>query len=440
MPRRLRQNIPFLADVTDERHHHLFANGIDRRIGDLGEKLFEVIKKRLRFVRQAGERGIGSHRTKRFLAVDRHRRHQEAHVFIGVPEGALAHHDGGVIGAVYARRLAEVFERDLVAGQPVGIAVPGRQLVLDLTIGNDAALFQIHQEHLARLQAAFHLYVFRLDRQYPGLGRHHHEVVVRDEITRRTQAVAVERGPDQTPVRERNRGGAVPGLHQRAVIFVVGFARRIHVRIAVPCLGNQHRHRVRQRAAGLDEKLERVIEGRRIAPAGLNNREELRKVRAEQVGLENGLARMHPAHIAPDRIDFAIVGNVMERMRKLPGGKCVRREALVHQAKRAGHIRIGKLYVEFRNLRREQQTFVNDRAARERRHREHPAVGHLTQVDRGHFRLGALANDVEFAFKPVGIHPRAAAHENLLDVRLRCARDAADRAAVDRGVPPSQNA
>ena len=50
-----------------------------------------------------------------------------------------------------------------------------------------------------------------------------------------------------------------------------------------------------------------------------------------------------------------------------------------------------------------------------------------------------LRIDVEFALKLVGIHPRAPRHENLFDVRLRCARHAADRAAVDRRIPPAEN-
>ena len=104
--RRFRQNVALLADVADERHHHLFADGIDRRVRHLREKLLEVIEQRLRLIGKTGERRIGSHGADRLFAVHRHRRHQEAHVFIGVTEGALAHHDGGVIGAMHARRFA----------------------------------------------------------------------------------------------------------------------------------------------------------------------------------------------------------------------------------------------------------------------------------------------------------------------------------------------
>ena len=52
----------------------------------------------------------------------------------------------------------------------------------------------------------------------------------------------------------------------------------------------------------------------------------------------------------------------------------------------------------------------------------------MSAIDRGHFRLGALADDVEFALELIGIMPVPRAHENLFDVRLRGARHAADRA------------
>ena len=183
--RRFRQNVPLLADITDERHHHLFADGIDGRVGDLREKLLEVIEQRLRLVGQAGERRIGSHGADRLLAVYRHRSHQEAHVLIGVTEGALAHQEGRVIGTVNARRFVQMVQRDLILRQPGGIGLPAGELFLDLTIGNNTALFQIHQEHLARLQAAFHPNVFGLHRQHAGLRRQHHHVVFGDQIARR---------------------------------------------------------------------------------------------------------------------------------------------------------------------------------------------------------------------------------------------------------------
>ncbi len=57
-------------------------------------------------------------------------RHQEAQVFIGVAEGPLAGGDGGVIGAVHARRLGQLVERDLILLQPFARRAAGWRAVL----------------------------------------------------------------------------------------------------------------------------------------------------------------------------------------------------------------------------------------------------------------------------------------------------------------------
>src|SRR6185312_7950730 len=49
--RRLFQDVALSADVADERHHHLFAYRIDRRIRNLREQLLEVVEQQLRSVR-----------------------------------------------------------------------------------------------------------------------------------------------------------------------------------------------------------------------------------------------------------------------------------------------------------------------------------------------------------------------------------------------------
>ena len=77
-------------DDRDEAHDDLFADRIDRRVRHLGEVLLEVGEQQLRLVRQRRDRRVGAHRADRFLALRRHRRHQELQVFLGVAEGLLA--------------------------------------------------------------------------------------------------------------------------------------------------------------------------------------------------------------------------------------------------------------------------------------------------------------------------------------------------------------
>ena len=113
---------------------------------------------------------------------------------------------------------------------------------------------------------------------------------------------------------------------------------------------------------------------------------------------------MHPVHVAAHGVDFAVVGDVAERMRQLPGGKRVGREALVHQAERAGHVGVGQLVVEVRDLRREQQAFIDDGARRERGNVEHRRGSACPSSIAATSDLGALADDVELALELIGGH------------------------------------
>ena len=76
-------------DHRDQRHHQFFADRVDRRVGDLGEILLEVIVEQLRLVRERGDRRVGAHRADRIVGVARHRLQEELDVLLGVAEGLL---------------------------------------------------------------------------------------------------------------------------------------------------------------------------------------------------------------------------------------------------------------------------------------------------------------------------------------------------------------
>ena len=190
--------------------------------------------------------------------------------------------------------------------------------------------------------------------KHAGFRRHDQQAAVGYQIARGTQTVAVERGADHAAIRERNSGGAIPGLHQRGVIFVKRFLIRMHGAIAIPGFGNQHRHDVRQAAAGQREHFHRVVERGRVASTGCDDRKYLLQVVAVKLGREHLLARVHPVHVAAHGVDFAVVTEIAVRMRELPGGKRVGGKALVHQAERAHCVRIGQLIVELDDLRSQQ--------------------------------------------------------------------------------------
>ena len=85
----------------------------------------------------------------------------------------------------------------------------------------------------------------------------------------------------------------------------------------------------------MQKQFHRIVEVRRIASIGCDDREKLLEIVAKQRELQYRLAGVHPVHVAAQRVDLAIVRDVAIRMRQLPTGKCIRRKALVDKAERA---------------------------------------------------------------------------------------------------------
>ncbi len=167
--------------------------------------------------------------------------------------------------------------------EPRLVGMRARQRLLDLLVGDDAALLEVDEQHLARLQAPLLDDLLLRDRQHADFGGQHDEPVVGDEVAGRAQAVAVERRADLAAVGEGDGGRPVPRLHQRGVIFVEGAPLLVHQRIAGPGLGDQHHHRMGERIAALHEEFERVVEAGGVGLALVGDRPELRDVVAEQL-------------------------------------------------------------------------------------------------------------------------------------------------------------
>ncbi len=265
-------------DDRDEAHDDLFADRIDRRVRHLGEVLLEVGEQQLRLVRQRRDRRVGAHRADRFLALRRHRRHQELQVFLGVAEGLLAIEQRQIGDRRCGDRDRHVLQHDLRLLEPLLVRMAFRQRRLELLVRNEPALLEIDQQHLAGLQPPLRDDVLFRNRQHAHLGGHDDAVVAGDEVARRPQAVAVERRADLLAVGEGDRGRAVPRLHQRGVVLVEGAPLLVHQRIARPGLGDHHHHGVRERVAALHQEFERVVEAGGVGLALVGDRPELGNV------------------------------------------------------------------------------------------------------------------------------------------------------------------
>ena len=84
------EQVRLRSDRRRDRRHDLFADGVERRVGDLREQLLEVVEQQPRPLRQHRDRGVGAHRADRLGAGLRHRRHDDLELFVRVAEHLLA--------------------------------------------------------------------------------------------------------------------------------------------------------------------------------------------------------------------------------------------------------------------------------------------------------------------------------------------------------------
>jgi hypothetical protein len=136
--------------------------------------------------------------------------------------------------------------------------------------------------------------------------------------------------------------------------------------MARPRLGNHHHHRVRQRAAGEHEQLERVVEHCGIRAVRIDDRQDLLDV-FERFGFEQRLACMHPVRVAAHGIDLAVVRDIAVWMRAVPARKRVRGKARMDQRERRFHRRVVKILKIFGELLRQQHAFVDQGLVRQAR-------------------------------------------------------------------------
>ncbi len=353
-------------DERHQAHHQLLADRIDRRVGHLREVLLEIREQQLGLIGQRRNRRVVAHGTDRFLAVADHRLHQHLQVFLRVAERLLTIQQRHVGAAVLRARGLQVLEHDLRAIEPAAVRVSLGEPGLELLVVDDAALFEIDEQHLAWLQPPLADDLLFRNRQHAGFRSHDDALVGSDQPARRPQPVAVERGADLPSVGEGDRRRPVPGLHEGRVIFVESAPLLVHKRIARPGLGDHGHHRLGERIAALHEELERVVETGRVRLAFIGDRPELLDVVAQELGSDRSLAGRHPVVIAAQRIDLAVVRDHPVGVCQRPGREGVGGEALVHERERALEVRLVQVRVVGQELVGQEHALVDDGAARQR--------------------------------------------------------------------------
>ena len=416
----------------------MLAQGIDRRIRDLGEQLIEVIEERTRLLGQAGQRRIDTHRSERCLALLGHGAHDLVNIIPVIAE--LGHTHGGrhlvVLGGCCRNGLIERVDGQRLLGNPITVGlflgVTGTQLV----VVDDATAGKVDLEHLARPQTAARQDVLGAHLDGAHLACQHKATVARHIVAGGTQAVAVEGSTQGTAVGKGDGGRAVPGLHEHGLVGVVGAALLAQAVVVVPRLGQQHGRGTRERTAVHDQKLKHIVQNRGVGALAVDDGHHALKIVLQHGAVQVGFAGANPVDVALEGVDLAVVDDKAVGMCALPAGRGVGGVARVDE--RHGRFDGGVVEVdeETAHLRGHKHALVHDGA------RAHGA--HIEDlVAQGELSVGLLfdgaAAHVQAALKGIaGGRVVRTAQESLQDGGHAGAGCLAQVLRVDRHLAPKE--
>ncbi len=410
------EDVAVRAERELGRRLEALAQGVDGRVGDLGEALVEVAVEGLRVRREHGQRLVGAHGGERRFAGLGHRADDLVDVVVVVAVARQALGLGNLIvglrdGSV--RLCGDVAQVDDLLVEPVAVGLFGGVGVADLVVPDHAALVGVHKEHLAGPERAGDQQLGGGDVERAGLGCEDQAVVAGQVVACGAQAVAVERGAGVASVGVGDRGGTVPGLGQERLVLVEGAARLAELFIVVPRLGQQHADGAGERAAVHHHELEHVVEDGGVGALAVDDRQRLGHGSAQAGGVEVALARADPVDVAAQRVDLAIVDEQAVGVRALPAGRGVGGVARVHEGERGLHRGVREVHVEAAHLGGDQHALVDDGP---RAHRAHVKdLARQRRLSRGAL-LDRAAREVQAALKGVaGRYLVGAAEEGLLD-------------------------
>ena len=117
---------------------------------------------------------------------------------------------------------------------------------------------------------------------------------------------------------------------------------------------------MREATTRCDEELKHVIKAGRVTLARRNERKKLLQIIADDFALQVRLAGAEAIQVTAQRVDFAVVRKVAERVRKLPGRESVGRVALVNKGERAFKVEVVQILVEALDLACEKEALVDN--------------------------------------------------------------------------------
>ena len=141
------------AQMHLQAHHQFFPQRIDRRVGDLGEALLEVVVEQVGLIGEHGQGDVIPHAVGGLFARSGHVLNHQLKVFSGEAKGGLLLQQLQ-IAQLLAGGPGLGIQIAAVVLQPLGVGIAARHLTLDIPVAQQAAVFQINRQHLAGAKPA----------------------------------------------------------------------------------------------------------------------------------------------------------------------------------------------------------------------------------------------------------------------------------------------
>ena len=355
------QQVALGAYIDGGGGNDLLTQGVNGRVGDLGEHLLEVFKQGRPGVAQHSQRGIAAHGTGRLTAVLGHGQNDGGNILVAVAESLLQLHQllfvvagGALVGHFQSGQIHKV------AVQPLAVGLTAGVIVLQLFVVHKFALLRIHQQHLAGAQSVFAHDLVGGNIQYAHLAGKNQPAILGDVVTAGTQTVAVQHGAHHIAVTEQDAGGAVPRLQHGGIVLVEIPLLGVHGLVVAPGLGDGHHHGQGKVHAVHDHEFQGVIQHGRVRTALVDDGQHLGHVVFQIVGADGFLPGQHGVHIAADGVDLAVVQNQAVGVCPVPAGCRVGGEAAVHHANGGFVIAVLQIGIEQAQFVDQEHTLVDD--------------------------------------------------------------------------------
>ena len=146
MPGSFREEILLRSKSGTQSHDGPFANGINRRIGDLGKELLEVGEKEARIAGKGSERDVIAHRENRFLSTFDHGREHHVKILGGNALGDLV---AGELHFIEINRRDvwlvgnKVLQFNAIFVDPFGVRFLSGELLFDLLVSEEFTRFGV---------------------------------------------------------------------------------------------------------------------------------------------------------------------------------------------------------------------------------------------------------------------------------------------------------